>query len=334
VDFEGNLSDPNVSEAVRAISARASFLRVFGSYPARTGSEARQADPRPQASVASRAHSSGPDPATSPPATVLEKKAFTLASRLHRTEDTVIHVAGVELGGRRPVVIAGPCSVESREQIRACARVVKELGGQVLRGGCFKPRTSPYSFQGLGYEALDLLAEAGAEVGLPVVTEVMHPADVGPVAEKAHILQIGARNMQNFSLLKEVGKVDRPVMIKRGLMASVDEWLGAAEYVLAQGNQMVFLCERGIRTFETSTRNTLDLGAVPVVKELSHLPVIVDPSHALGVSRWVPPLAEAALAAGAHGLMIEIHPDPAHALSDGPQSLTFGMFEALMKRIG
>jgi chorismate mutase/prephenate dehydratase len=330
VDFEGNLADPNVSDAIRAMAARASFLRVFGSYPARTGAEVRQAEPRPQTSVTSRAETTAPEPAPA----ILEKKAYTLASRLHRPEDTVIRIAGAEIGGRRPVVIAGPCSVESREQIRACARVVKELGGRILRGGCFKPRTSPHSFQGLGYEALDLLAEAGAEFGLPVVTEVMHPADVGPVAEKAQILQIGARNMQNFSLLKEVGKVDRPVMIKRGLMSSVDEWLGAAEYVLAHGNQMVFLCERGIRTFETATRNTLDLGAVPVVKELSHLPVIVDPSHALGVSRWVPPLAEAALACGAHGLMIEIHPDPERALSDGPQALTFAMFEALMKRIG
>jgi 3-deoxy-7-phosphoheptulonate synthase len=207
------------------------------------------------------------------------------------------------------------------------------MGGHLLRGGCFKPRTSPYSFQGLGYEALDLLAEAGAEVGLRVVTEVMHPSDVGPVAEKAHVLQIGARNMQNFSLLKEVGKVDRPVMLKRGLMSSIDEWLSAAEYVLAHGNQMVFLCERGIRTFETSTRNTLDLSAVPVVKELTHLPVIVDPSHAVGVRRWIPPMAEASLASGAHGLMVEIHPDPSRALSDGPQALTFEMFERLMGRL-
>jgi chorismate mutase/prephenate dehydratase len=331
VDFEGNLADPNVADAIRALAARASFLRVFGSFPARTGAEVRPADPRPHAWTEAAPAAGAPQPEPAP--VVLEKKAYTLASRLHRAEDTVIHAAGVALGGPRPVIIAGPCSVESRDQIRRCARIVKELGGQVLRGGCFKPRTSPYSFQGLGYEALDLLVEAGAEFGLPVVTEVMHPADVGPVAEKAHMLQIGARNMQNFSLLKEVGKVDRPVMIKRGLMSSIDEWLGAAEYVLAQGNQMVFLCERGIRTFETSTRNTLDLGAVPVVKELSHLPVIVDPSHALGVSRWVPPLAEAAIASGAHGLMIEIHPDPAHALSDGPQALTFAMFEALMKRL-
>jgi chorismate mutase / prephenate dehydratase len=332
VDFEGNLGDPNVTEAIRAIAARASFLRVLGSYPSRTGAEARQAAPRPQ--VASTNGGSDLPKAEAPRApVVLEKKAYTLASRLHRAEDTVIHVAGVRIGGPQPVVIAGPCAVESREQIRACARVVKEMGAHILRGGCFKPRTSPYSFQGLGYEALDLLVEAGAEVGLPVITEVMHPADVGPVAEKAHMLQIGARNMQNFSLLKEVGKVDRPVMLKRGLMSSIDEWLGAAEYVLAQGNQMVVLCERGIRTFETSTRNTLDLGAVPVVKELSHLPVIVDPSHALGVARWIPPLAEASIASGAHGLMIEIHPNPAKALSDGPQALTFDTFEALMARL-
>jgi 3-deoxy-D-arabino-heptulosonate 7-phosphate (DAHP) synthase len=259
------------------------------------------------------AGASGPPPAA--PAAP-GKRSYTLASRLHRPENTVVHVLGVELGGPRPVVIAGPCAVESREQIRRCARIVKELGGHVLRGGCFKPRTSPYAFQGLGYEALDLLAEAGAEV-----------------SRYAGVLQVGARNMQNFPLLKEVGKVDRPVMIKRGLMASIDEWLAAAEYVLAQGNQMVFLCERGIRTFETSTRNTLDLGAVPVLKELTHLPVVVDPSHALGVARWIPPLAEAALACGAHGVMLEIHPDPARALSDGAQALTFEMFEALMKRI-
>jgi chorismate mutase / prephenate dehydratase len=335
VDFEGNLADPNVSEAVRALAACTSYLRVLGSFPARTVVETGQVAPRPQTSAAPRATPDASDAPKSPsPVVVLEKKAYTLASRAHRPEDSIIHVAGVALGGSRPVVIAGPCSVESRDQIRRCARVVKECGGQVLRGGCFKPRTSPYSFQGLGYEALDLLVEAGAEFGLPVITEVMHPADVGPVAQKAHILQVGARNMQNFSLLKEVGRVDRPVLLKRGLMSSIDEWLGAAEYVLAQGNQMVILCERGIRTFEMATRNTLDLGVVPVVKELSHLPVFVDPSHGLGVARWVPPMVEAAIAAGAHGVMIEIHPDPETALSDGPQSLTFEMFESLMKKIG
>jgi chorismate mutase/prephenate dehydratase len=235
------------------------------------------------------------------------------------------------IGGRsRPVVIAGPCAVESLQQIRACARIVKEFGGSMLRGGCFKPRTSPYSFQGHGYEALEWLAEAGAEAGLPIVTEVMHPRDLEAVAEKSHMIQIGARNMQNFSLLREVGQTHRPVMLKRGMMSSIDEWLHAAEYILAHGNQMVLLCERGIRTFETATRNTLDLSAVPVVLERSHLPIIVDPSHAVGVRNLIPPMARAGLASGAHGIMVEIHPDPKVALSDGPQALTFAMFEALM----
>ena len=259
---------------------------------------------------------------------------YKLASSEHQVERTRVRINGVELGlGQELVVMAGPCAVESREQLMETARCVKREGARVLRGGAFKPRTSPYSFQGLGYEGLDLLAEAGAEVGLPIVTEVMHPSDVGLVAERAQVLQIGTRNMQNFSLLKEVGKVNRPVMLKRGLMSSIDEWLMAAEYVLSHGNQMVLLCERGIRTFETSTRNTLDLSAVPVVRELTHLPVIVDPSHAVGVRRWIPRLAEAALASGAQGLMLEIHPDPSRALSDGPQALTFEMFERLMARL-
>jgi chorismate mutase / prephenate dehydratase len=336
IDFEGNVADPSVAEALRRIAAHASQLKVLGSYPARTTADARPAEPRPRISVAGaaagRAADQRPAPAADSPAGS-GKRPWTLASRAHRPEDTVIPVGNALIGGKTPVVIAGPCAVESREQIRACARIVKELGGQLLRGGCFKPRTSPYSFQGLGYEGLDLLAEAGAEVGLPIVTEVMHPSDVGPVAEKAHVLQIGARNMQNFSLLKEVGRSHRPVMLKRGLMASVEEWLNAAEYVLSHGNQMVMLCERGIRTFETATRNTLDLSAVPVVQELTHLPVIVDPSHAVGVRRWVPALAQAALAGGASGLMLEIHPEPERALSDGPQALTFEMFESLMKRL-
>jgi chorismate mutase/prephenate dehydratase len=328
LDFEGNVADPAVAEALRRCAAHTRFLKVLGSYPARTTAAGRPADPRPRVTVPAASRETLP--ADMPPP---GRKAYALASRAERREDTVVPIGAVRLGGPLPVVIAGPCAVESREQIRACARVVKELGGALLRGGCFKPRTSPYSFQGLGYEALELLAEAGAEVGLPIVTEVMHPSDVGPVAEKAQALQIGARNMQNFSLLKEVGKVDRPVMLKRGLMSSIDEWLNAAEYVLAHGNQMVFLCERGIRTFETATRNTLDLSAVPVLRELTHLPVIVDPSHAVGVRRWIPPMGEAALASGAHGLMLEIHPDPEHALSDGPQALTFEMFERLMQRL-
>jgi len=325
VDFEGNLADPDVAQALRELAGRTSYLKVLGSYPSRTSAEARPVEPRPRASLAA----APPEEARTEPVPV-EKRPYTLASRTERSEDTVISVAGVAVGGGRPVIIAGPCAVESREQVRACARIVKEMGGDLLRGGCFKPRTSPYSFQGLGYEGLDMLAEAGAEAGLPIVTEVMHPADVGPVAEKAHVLQIGARNMQNFSLLKEVGKVDRPVLLKRGMSSSIDEWLSAAEYVLSQGNHMVLLCERGIRTFETSTRNTLDLSAVPVLRERTHLPVLVDPSHAVGVRRFIPPLCRAALAAGAQGLMIEIHPEPERALSDGPQALTFEMFERLM----
>ncbi|MFN8058328.1 MAG: 3-deoxy-7-phosphoheptulonate synthase [Vicinamibacterales bacterium] len=342
VDVEGNVSESTVESAIRQMAANASYLRVLGCYPSRTGRDARPSEPRPRVGVAADAElegrtseailSEGVTPMEEGPA-VLGGKSYSLASRSHRAQDTIIQVGHVPVGGQTPVIIAGPCSVESREQIFACARVVKERGGHMLRGGCFKPRTSPYSFQGMGWEGLDLLAEAGAEYDLPIVTEVMHPGDVTRVAEVSHVLQIGARNMQNFSLLKEVGKVDRPVLLKRGLMSSIDEWLSAAEYILAHGNQQVILCERGIRTFETSTRTTLDLSAVPVVKELTHLPVIVDPSHAVGVRRWVPPMAEAGLASGAHGLIIEIHPDPAKALSDGPQALTFDMFARLMARL-
>jgi 3-deoxy-7-phosphoheptulonate synthase len=247
-----------------------------------------------------------------------------------RSEDTTIRVGNVIVGSDHPIVIAGPCSVESRDQIFACAELVKETGGHMLRGGCFKPRTSPYSFQGLGYEGLDLLEEAGRAFGLPIVTEVMHPADVEKVARQADVLQLGARNMQNFSLLKELGRVDRPILFKRGMMADIDDWLGAAEYILAAGNQQVILCERGIRTFETATRSTLDLSAVPVVRERSHLPIVVDPSHACGTYRWIPEMSAAALAVGAHGLMVEFHPNPAEALSDGPQALTFDRFRKLM----
>ncbi len=331
-DFQGNVADPAVTLAVRELQSRASFLKVLGSYASRTSGETRPAEPRPQMRVTSveemkPAPSDAPKAGTGPAA---------LVSRTHRANDTQIPIggSGVLIGGTaRPVVIAGPCAVESLEQVRSCARIVKEMGGSMLRGGCFKPRTSPYSFQGHGYEALNWLAEAGAETGLPIVTEVMHPRDIGPVAEKAHMIQIGARNMQNFSLLREVGQVQRPVMLKRGMMSSIDEWLNAAEYILAHGNQMVLLCERGIRTFETATRNTLDLSAVPVARERSHLPIIVDPSHAVGVRQFIPPMARAALSSGAHGIMVEIHPDPKSALSDGPQALTFPMFEALMRSL-
>jgi chorismate mutase/prephenate dehydratase len=212
-----------------------------------------------------------------------------------------------------------------------CALEAKENGAQILRGGCFKPRTSPYSFQGMGYEGLDLLVEAGRYYDMPVITEVMDTDQVPGVAKSADILQIGARNMQNFALLKEVGKTHRPVMLKRGLSASIEEWLNAAEYILAHGNRQVILCERGIRTFETATRNTLDLSAIPVLKELTHLPVIVDPSHAIGIRDKVIPLAKASKVVGAHGIMIEFHPDPPKALSDVDQALYFEQFESMMK---
>ena len=340
VDFEGNIAGETVKVALTELTSHTSFLKVLGSYPSRTAREARPAEPRPHArpakapavpaGMAASIKSNGPAPEV---AKLLEKAPYKLVSRAQRFEDTRIRVGDAVIGGDKPVVIAGPCSVESREQIMICAREAKEQGVDLLRGGCFKPRTSPYAFQGLGYEGLDLLEEAGREVGLPIVTEVMHPSDVARCAKQADVLQIGARNMQNFSLLKEIGQVDRPVLLKRGLMASIDEWLAAAEYILAQGNQRVILCERGIRTFETATRNTLDLSAVPVVKERTHLPVIVDPSHAAGVWRWVPPLSLAAISIGAHGIMIEIHPEPEKALSDGPQALKFDVFRDLMARI-
>ncbi len=258
---------------------------------------------------------------------------YKLASRSFKPDSTVIKVGDVEIGGNELVLMAGPCAVESREQIIETAEIVKKSGAQILRGGAFKPRTSPYSFQGLGEEGLKMLAEAREKTGLPIITEVVRADTVGLVAEYADILQVGARNMQNFHLLKEVGKIDKPVMLKRGMAATIEEWLNAAEYIMNEGNFKVILCERGIRTFETYTRNTLDLSAVPVVKHLSHLPIIVDPSHATGKWRWVCPMAKAAVVAGADGLMVEVHPNPKEALSDGPQSLNFESFMQLSKSI-
>jgi len=274
--------------------------------------------------------SSSPRRSTQPPAPPSDSdEPYPRVARTHQQADTTFRVGDVVVGGSDPVLIGGPCSVESRDQIMTSAEVVKNAGGHILRGGCFKPRTSPYSFQGLGFKGLNLLAEAGRTFELPVITEVMHPADVAPVAEQADILQIGARNMQNFELLKAAGGSRRPVMLKRGMMATIDEWLAAAEYILAHGNERVMLCQRGIRTFEPATRFTLDLTALPVVRERTHLPVIVDPSHACGTRRWVAPLAQGALAAGAQGIMVETHPNPEEALSDGPQSLTFDAFRQL-----
>ena len=244
-----------------------------------------------------------------------------------------IRVGDVTLGGDQLVVMAGPCSVESREQVLETARVVKAAGGHILRGGAFKPRTLPYSFQGLGVEGLKLLAEARGDTGLPIITEVMAPEDVELVESYTDILQIGARNMQNFTLLKRVGRAAKPVMLKRGMSATIEEWLGCAEYILNEGNPNVILCERGIRTYETITRNTLDVSAVPVIKQLSDLPVVVDPSHGTGIRSLVAPMAKAGVAAGADGLIIEVHPHPEKALSDGDQSLHPPEFADLMREL-
>ncbi|MDN5346995.1 MAG: 3-deoxy-7-phosphoheptulonate synthase [Clostridia bacterium] len=257
-------------------------------------------------------------------------KPYKLVSRELKDTPTIVRVGGVPIGGRNVVLMAGPCAVESEEQLLTTARSVKEAGAQILRGGAFKPRTSPYSFQGLEAEGLKMLARVREEVGLPVVTEVMDTRDVELVAGYADMLQIGARNMQNFRLLKEAGATGKPILLKRGLAATVEEWLMAAEYILDSGNSNVVLCERGIRTFENATRFTLDLSAVAVVKENSHLPVIVDPSHGTGSWRLVPPLARAAVACGADGLLIEVHPDPVRALCDGPQSLHPENFDLLV----
>ena len=261
-------------------------------------------------------------------------KPFKMASRDFHPEDSVIRVNGYGIGSKGSfVVIAGPCSVESREHMIEVAEFVKEQGAHMLRGGAFKPRSSPYSFQGLGIEGLEYLAEAREKTGLPIVTEVLSPSDVPAVSEYADVLQIGARNMQNFPLLKASGEGRRPVLLKRGLSSTIEEFLLASEYILAGGNSQVILCERGLRTFETYTRNTLDISAVPVVKELSHLPILIDPSHAAGKRSLVPSLAKAALAAGADGIMVEVHGQPDKAKSDGPQSLDFAGFSSMIKEL-
>jgi len=263
-------------------------------------------------------------------AVVAITQPFKLVSRQVRPQSSIVYVRDVPVGGDQFVVIAGPCSVESREQLLTTARSVKLSGARMLRGGAYKPRTSPYDFQGLGEEALRLLAEARDETGLPIVTEVMSTEDVGLISEYADLLQVGARNMQNFALLRALARADRPILLKRGPSATVKEWLLAAEYLLAGGNQNVILCERGIRTFETDTRNTLDLAAIALAKELTHLPVIADPSHGTGRRSLIPALSSAALAVGADGLMVEVHPCPERALSDGPQSLDLAGFKNLM----
>ncbi len=262
-------------------------------------------------------------------------KPYKLVSRDFHPTDTVVNVGPEARFGwaEAPVIIAGPCAVENRDQLLAAARAVKAAGAHVLRGGVFKPRTGPHTFQGLGYAGLELLAEARAETGLAIVTEVMRIEQLERVAATADLLQIGARNMQNFDLLKEVGRTDRPVMLKRGMSATLEEFLAAAEYIVSEGNDQVILCERGIRTFETALRNTLDLGVVPYLRQITHLPVIVDPNHATGRREIIGPIAKAALVVGATGIMVEVHPEPAKALCDGPQALTPSYFNTLMCEI-
>ena len=262
------------------------------------------------------------------------QEPYKKANRKFHPEDTVVDVSGVPIGGGDHfAVIAGPCSVESEEQIVGVARDVKAAGASLLRGGAFKPRTSPYSFQGMGTAGLELLMEARKQTGLPIVTEIMDPRMAELFEREVDVVQVGARNMQNFELLKEVGKMSKPILLKRGLSNTYEEWIMSAEYIMAAGNENVILCERGVRTFETYTRNTLDVSAIPAVKQMSHLPVIVDPSHAAGMYWMVEPLALAAVAAGADGLIIEVHNDPAHAKCDGQQSLTPQNFDALMHKV-
>jgi len=333
LDFEGNIQNEIIQKLIDELGQYIRFMKILGSYPSqelvRTKLELQKIS-NVEIPIAKIHESNEFDV---PHVSIKKSKSYKLASREYKQEDTVIKVKDVLIGGNDFIVIAGPCSVESQEMIFECAQEVKENGAHILRGGCFKPRTSPYSFQGLGMEALDELISAGKYYEMPVVTEVLDTQSVVMVAKTADILQIGARNMQNFSLLKEVGKTQRPVLLKRGIMASIDELLNAAEYILAQGNRQVILCERGIRTFETATRNTLDISAIPVLKDLTHLPIIVDPSHAIGQRDKVAPLAKAAKIVGAHGIMIEIHPEPEKALSDGEQSLYFNQFEELMREL-
>ena len=327
MDFEGNVGDQRVQRVLEEVRRHTMYLRVLGTYPSRDLRPHRRPSPAPERILQ----------VSSPIPQQAEKSAadgpYRLAGRRDGATETVVDVNGVVIGGPDLVIIAGPCAVESIDQVMKTAKAVKESGGKLLRGGCFKPRTSPYSFQGLGWEGLDMLAEAGRVYGLPIVTEVTAPEHVERMVEKADVLQIGTRNMQNFALLNEVGRANRPVLLKRGMSASIDEFLQAAEYILAGGNQRVILCERGIRTFETSSRNTLDVTAVPVLRRRSHLPVIVDPSHAAGDRELVAPLALAGAAIGAHGIMVEIHPDPETAMSDGPQSLTLEAFDDLMQAL-
>lgn len=336
VDFEGNIEDENIQNTLDELGPFIRFFKILGSYPSQVIPKTKLdflVESETTKDKIKEIETESDKPKTEEVKKKKKAKSYKLASREYKSDDTIIKVGDVEIGRDGFFVIAGPCSVESESQINSCANEVKVNGAQILRGGCFKPRTSPYSFQGLEWEGLDYLENAGKEYGLPIVTEVLAPEQVVNVAKQSDIIQVGARNMQNFSLLKEVGKVHRPVMLKRGMMSSLDELLNAAEYILAQGNRQVILCERGIRTFETATRNTLDLSAIPVLRELTHLPIIVDPSHAIGERDKVIPLAKASKIVGAHGIMVEFHPEPEKALSDGPQALRYPQFAQMMQEL-
>jgi chorismate mutase/prephenate dehydratase len=326
-DFDGDAADPQIAAALAVMREACTEFRVLGSYdvaslnPAQQGDKPAAEPPRPQPAREGR---------TSSPPMPPGAKNWPKAARTSKPGGTQVRVGSALVGGGDFVIIAGPCSVESRDQVIATAETVRALGAVMLRGGAFKPRTSPYAFQGLGWDGVALLAEAGRVTGLPTVSEVMSVDQVERMARSVDVLQIGARNMQNFDLLKAVGRTTKPVLLKRGLSATLDELLAAAEYVLSEGNPHVILCERGVRTFETATRNTLDLSAVPVLRERTHLPVIVDPSHGVGVRRWIRPLARAAKAVGADGMIVEVHPNPAEAKSDAEQALTFADFEEIV----
>lgn len=329
VDFDGDVDDPNVADAIAHLKQACKTVTVLGSFDAHAGPPIGANEHVPEVALSSVQ----PQARRLEPIPVPAETPFPRVSRVSRPEGSALRIGNVRIADGEFVIVAGPCSVESREQILETARAVRAHGATMLRGGAFKPRTSPYAFQGLGWEGVTLLAEAGRASGLPTVSEVMTIDQVERMAEQIDVLQIGARNMQNFDLLKAVGRAGRPVLLKRGLSATIDELLAAAEYILAEGNPNVILCERGIRTFEPATRNTLDLSAVPVLRERSHLPVFVDPSHGVGVRRWIAPLCRAAKAVGAHGLLIEVHPNPPEARSDKEQALTFEDFSAIVNEL-
>lgn len=325
LDLDGDVGDSRVTQSLEEIRRLAVSLTVLGSYDAHIGQPIGAIDAPIRAGVSLASREWHPQPIS-----LAADSALPRVSRPARPQGSSLEIGSVRIGDGTFTIVAGPCAVESREQILTTARAVRERGAVMIRGGAFKPRTSPYAFQGLGWEGVDLLAEAGRATGMPTVSEVMTIDQVARMARQIDVLQIGARNMQNFDLLKAVGRTGRPVLLKRGLSATIDELLAAAEYILAEGNPNVILCERGIRTFEPATRNTLDLSAVPVLRERSHLPVLVDPSHGVGVRRWIRPLCRAAKAVGAHGILVEVHPNPPEAKSDKEQALTFDDFAQIV----